>query len=146
MPNMTRVCLQVPGPLPSNRNRNGGRAGRTQPAASRPARMGLQANPCPWPGPVSPRPRSVIPTKRWGVLPVRPPSPTIGPQGYHLPIHLPGDLAVPDLLEKMAVDKKNKGGTKYIAQGCTGRLWRRDSVNSLCRLYGPDSWHQHHQH
>jgi pentafunctional AROM polypeptide len=34
-------------------------------------------------------------------------------QVYHLPIHMP-QLTVPDLMEKMAVDKKNKGGKKYI--------------------------------
>ena len=34
-------------------------------------------------------------------------------QAYHLPIHMP-PLDADDLMEKMAVDKKNKGGKKYL--------------------------------
>uniref|UniRef100_A0A7S1NAR1 Pentafunctional AROM polypeptide n=1 Tax=Eutreptiella gymnastica TaxID=73025 RepID=A0A7S1NAR1_9EUGL len=34
-------------------------------------------------------------------------------EAYHLPIHMP-KLTIPDLMEKMCVDKKNKGGKKYI--------------------------------
>ena len=35
-------------------------------------------------------------------------------QAYHLPVVMPKGLEVPDLMEKMAVDKKNKGGKKAI--------------------------------
>eukprot|EP00906_Rhabdomonas_costata_P026554 RCo037837 len=35
-------------------------------------------------------------------------------QDYHLPTAVPSFLSLGDLMEKMAVDKKNKGGKKYI--------------------------------
>lgn len=42
-------------------------------------------------------------------------------QAYKLPILMP-KLEVTDLMEKMAVDKKNKGGKKYVTLlECIGR-------------------------